>query len=149
MRAVVQRVSRAAVRVDGQQTGEIGGGLVVFLGIHGNDGTNELQWMADKIAHLRIFEDEEGKMNRSLLDLGYEMLIVSQFTLYGDCRKGRRPGFSEAAPPAVAEPVYRRFIEEVQKRGISVATGRFQAAMEVELVNDGPVTLLLDSDKRF
>lgn len=149
MRAVVQRVSRASVRVDRQQTGEIGTGLVVFLGIHGNDGPNELQWMADKIANLRIFEDEEGKMNRSLVDLGHQMLIVSQFTLYGDCRKGRRPGFSEAAPPAVAEPLYRRFIEEVQARGIPVATGIFQAAMEVELVNDGPVTLLLDSDKRF
>ena len=105
--------------------------------------------MVDKIINLRIFEDEEGKMNRSLLDLGKEMLIVSQFTLYGDCRKGRRPGFSEAAPPAVAEPIYQHFIEEVQKRGISIATGRFQAAMEVELVNDGPVTLLIDSEKRF
>ncbi len=105
--------------------------------------------MADKVIHLRIFEDDEGKMNRSLLDLGKEMLIVSQFTLYGDCRKGRRPGFSEAAPPALAEPVYQRFIEEVQKWGIPVATGRFQTAMEVELVNDGPVTLLIDSEKRF
>ena len=146
---MVQRVSRASVRVDRALTGSIDGGLAVFLGIHGNDGPNELQWMVDKIIHLRIFEDQEGKMNCSLLDLGKEMLIVSQFTLYGDCRKGRRPGFSEAAPPALAEPIYLRFIEEVQKRGISVATGRFQATMEVELVNDGPVTLLIDSEKRF
>jgi D-aminoacyl-tRNA deacylase len=149
MRAVVQRVSRAVVRSDGETTGEIGLGLVVFLGIHGSDGLGEIEWMADKLVHLRIFADEEGKMNRSLLDIGKEMLIVSQFTLYGDCRKGRRPGYSDAAPPAVAEPVYRRFVEEVRKRGIIAATGRFQTAMEVELVNDGPVTLLIDSEKRF
>lgn len=149
MRAVVQRVSRASVHVDHQQTGSIGCGLVVFLGIHGSDGLNEIQWMAEKIIHLRIFADEEGKMNRSLMDIGEEMLIVSQFTLYGDCRNGRRPGYSDAAPPDLAEPIYQRFIEEVLDRGISVATGRFQAEMEVELVNDGPVTLLLDSEKRF
>ncbi|MDP3480165.1 MAG: D-aminoacyl-tRNA deacylase [Desulfoprunum sp.] len=149
MRAVVQRVSRASVHVDRQLAGSIGGGLVVFLGIHGNDGPDEIQWMADKIIHLRIFDDDVGKMNRCLLDIGEEMLIVSQFTLYGDCRKGRRPGYTEAASPTVAEPVYQRFIEEVQKRGVSVATGRFQATMEVELVNDGPVTLLIDSEKRF
>ena len=105
--------------------------------------------MADKIANLRIFEDDDGKMNRSLLDLGQEMLIVSQFTLYGDCRKGRRPGYSEAAPPSHAEPVYRSFVEEVRRKGIQVATGRFQTTMAVELVNDGPVTLLIDSDKFF
>ncbi len=149
MRAVIQRVGRASVSIDGQRVSSIGGGLVVFLGVHASDGTGELQWMADKIIHLRIFEDHEGKMNRSLLDLGKEMLIVSQFTLYGDCRKGRRPGFSQAAPPTHAEPVYRQFIDEIRKRGISVAAGRFQATMEVELVNDGPVTLLIDSEKRF
>ncbi|RPH43443.1 MAG: D-tyrosyl-tRNA(Tyr) deacylase [Desulfobulbaceae bacterium] len=149
MRAVVQRVSRASVHVDQHLTGSIDNGLVVFLGIHPNDGPGEIQWMADKIIHLRIFNDEEGKMNRSLLDLGKEMLIISQFTLYGDCRKGRRPGYSDAAPPNLAEPIYQRFVGEVQRRGISVATGRFQASMEVELVNDGPVTLLIDSEKRF
>jgi D-tyrosyl-tRNA(Tyr) deacylase len=149
MRAVVQRVSRASVRVDRQLTGSIGAGLVVFIGIHGTDGLAEIQWMADKVTNLRIFDDEEGKMNRSLLDLGKEMLIVSQFTLYGDCRKGRRPGYSDAAPPAHAEPVYQGFIKEVQRRGIPIATGRFQASMEVELVNDGPVTLLIDSEKSF
>jgi D-tyrosyl-tRNA(Tyr) deacylase len=149
MRAVVQRVSRAVVFSGTENLGSIGPGLVVFLGIHGNDGINEIVWMADKIANLRIFEDDHGKMNRSLLDLDQEMLIVSQFTLYGDCRKGRRPGYSEAAPPAHAEPVYRNFIEEIRQRGIRVATGRFQAIMAVELVNDGPVTLLIDSDKHF
>lgn len=149
MRAVVQRVGRALVRIDQETVSAIGPGLTVFLGIHGNDGQNEIEWMADKLINLRIFEDAEGKMNLSLLDLGGEMLIVSQFTLYGDCRKGRRPGFSDAAPPAFAEPVYRRFVEEVQKRGIAAATGRFQATMEIELVNDGPVTLLIDSEKRF
>lgn len=149
MRAVVQRVSRASVHVDRHLTGSIDSGLVVFLGIHPNDGPGEIQWMADKIIHLRIFDDEEGKMNRSLLDLGKEMLIVSQFTLYGDCRKGRRPGYSDAAPPNLAEPIYQSFVGEVQRRGICVATGRFQASMEVELVNDGPVTLLIDSEKRF
>ena len=149
MRAVVQRVSRAAVRSGAENHGAIGPGLVVFLGIHGKDGANEIVWMADKIANLRIFEDDDGKMNRSLLDLEQEMLIVSQFTLYGDCRKGRRPGYSEAAPPSHAEPVYQNFVEEVRQKGIQVATGRFQATMAVELVNDGPVTLLIDSNKHF
>ncbi|MBB5348196.1 D-tyrosyl-tRNA(Tyr) deacylase [Desulfoprunum benzoelyticum] len=149
MRAVIQRVSRAKVTSGGEILGAIGPGLVVFLGIHGNDGPDEIQWMADKILGLRIFEDEDGKMNRSLLDIGREILIVSQFTLYGDCRKGRRPGFTDAAPPAHAEPVYQRFIKEIRQRGIGAAAGRFQAFMAVELVNDGPVTLLVDSDKLF
>ena len=149
MRAVVQRVSRAKVTTGQEELGAIGPGLVVFLGIHGSDGTDQIHWMADKIVNLRIFDDNAGKMNRSLLDLNREMLIISQFTLYGDCRKGRRPGYSDAAPPAHAEPLYRRFIEAVRQRGIRVATGRFQAAMEVELVNNGPVTLLIDSDKLF
>jgi D-tyrosyl-tRNA(Tyr) deacylase len=149
MRAVVQRVDRAAVSAGPEKLGAIGPGLVVFIGIHGGDGINQIKWMADKIINLRIFEDEGGKMNRSLLDLGQEMLIISQFTLYGDCRKGRRPGYSDAAPPGHAEPVYQRFVEEVRQQGIRVATGRFQAAMEVELVNNGPVTLLVDSEKHF
>lgn len=122
---------------------------MVLLGIHPGDGPAEIQWMAEKIINLRIFEDDDGKMNRSLADTGGEMLIVSQFTLYGDCRKGRRPGYSAAAPPDIAEPLYRSFVEQVSRRGIRTATGMFQAAMQLELVNDGPVTLLLDSDKAF
>jgi D-tyrosyl-tRNA(Tyr) deacylase len=149
MRAVIQRVSRAAVRIDGEIHGEITHGMVVLLGIRGGDAVSDLQWLAEKVVNLRIFEDQQGKMNRSLADIDGEMLIISQFTLYGDCRKGRRPGFSSAAPPEIAEPLYRRFIEEVKNRQVKVATGIFQAAMEVELVNDGPVTLLLDSEKQF
>lgn len=149
MRAVVQRVSRASVTVDTKITGEIGPGLLVLLGIHESDGENEVKWLADKIIHLRIFEDEAGKMNRSLLDTGGAMLIVSQFTLYGDCRKGRRPGYSTAAPPDKADALYHRFINEVKKKNVTAACGTFQAHMAVELVNDGPVTLLLDSSKLF
>jgi D-tyrosyl-tRNA(Tyr) deacylase len=147
MRAVIQRVSRASVRINENTTGQIGHGLVVLLGIRSEDTTRDLQWLADKIVHLRIFDDDEGKMNRSLADIDGEMLIVSQFTIYGDCRKGRRPGYSNAAPPEIAEPLYQQFIEAVASQQISVATGTFRAAMEVELVNDGPVTLLLDSEK--
>jgi len=147
MRAVIQRVSRASVRINENTTGQIGHGLVVLLGIRSEDTTRDLQWLADKIVHLRIFGDDEGKMNRSLADIDGEMLIVSQFTLYGDCRKGRRPGYSNAAPPEIAEPLYQQFIEAVASQQISVATGTFRATMEVELVNDGPVTLLLDSEK--
>jgi D-tyrosyl-tRNA(Tyr) deacylase len=149
MRAVIQRVSRAAVRIDGEIHGEITHGMVVLLGIRGGDAVSDLQWLVEKVINLRIFEDQQGKMNRSLADIDGEMLIISQFTLYGDCRKGRRPGFSSAAPPEIAEPLYQRFIEEVKNRQVKVATGIFQAAMEVELVNDGPVTLLLDSEKQF
>ncbi len=149
MRAVIQRVSRASVVIDGACRGAIGGGLVVLLGIESSDGDKEIDWLAEKIVNLRIFDDEQGKMNRSLADIGAEMLIVSQFTLYGDCRKGRRPGYSAAAPPQIAEPVYHKFVENIKARGIKTATGVFQAFMEVELVNDGPVTLLLDSDKIF
>ncbi|MGB3209419.1 MAG: D-aminoacyl-tRNA deacylase [Desulforhopalus sp.] len=149
MRAVVQRVIRASVNIEGDTHGTINQGIVVLLGIHGNDGITDLQWLAEKIINLRIFEDQQGKMNRSLADINGEMLIISQFTLYGDCRKGRRPGFSSAAPPEIAEPLYRQFIEEVKNRQLRVATGIFQATMEVELVNDGPVTLLLDSEKQF
>lgn len=149
MRAVVQRVSQASVMVQGQTVGSIAEGLVVLLGIHAADSEREARWMADKIVNLRIFEDESGKMNRSLVDIGKEMLIVSQFTLYGDCRKGRRPGYSNAAPPEMAEPIYHNFIELVKNHRIRVASGQFQAMMEVSLTNHGPVTLLLDSDKGF
>jgi len=149
MRAVIQRVSRASVRINDDTTGQIGHGLVVLLGIRAADTAKDLQWLADKIVHLRIFGDDEGKMNRSLADIDGEMLIVSQFTLYGDCRKGRRPGYSNAASPEIAEPLYQQFIEAVASHQISVATGTFRAAMELELVNDGPVTLLLDSEKNF
>lgn len=149
MRAVIQRVSRAVVTVDGEQIGAIGPGLVVLLGIHRDDGPADLDWLVDKIVQLRVFADGEGKMNRSLLETGGAMLIVSQFTLHGDCRKGRRPGYSQAARPEQAEALYEDFIKAVQKHGIQTATGRFQADMAVELVNDGPVTLLLDSAKIF
>lgn len=149
MRAVVQRTTQASVSIDGEITGSIGKGIVVLLGIHPEDGVKELQWMADKVINLRIFEDDDGKMNRSLCEVEGEMLIVSQFTLYGDCRKGRRPGYSSAAPPEIAEPLYLQFVEEIATRGIRTATGTFQASMKVQLVNDGPVTLLLDSEKKF
>ncbi|MGW8192735.1 MAG: D-aminoacyl-tRNA deacylase [Desulforhopalus sp.] len=147
MRAVVQRVSRARVRIGNKIHGEIGRGLTVLLGIRHGDKETDLQWLADKIVHLRIFGDGQGKMNLSAADIDGEVLIVSQFTLYGDCRKGRRPGFSAAAAPEIAEPLYQKFIAEVQNKGIRVATGVFQAEMQIELTNDGPVTLLLDSEK--
>lgn len=149
MRGVVQRVNRAQVTIHGELIGSIGSGVVVLLGIHSDDGEREVRWMADKVVNLRIFEDENGLMNRSLPDVGGEMLIVSQFTLYGDCRKGRRPGYSSAARPEIAEPLYEQFIQTVRQMGITTATGRFQAMMQVELVNDGPVTLLLDSSGTF
>ena len=149
MRAVVQRVQSAKVTVDNEITGSIDQGLAVLVGIHPNDGLEQIRWMSDKLINLRIFEDDEGKMNLSLADIGKEMLIVSQFTLYGDCRKGRRPGYSSAAPPEVAEPLYLQLVDEIRSRNITVATGQFQAAMKVDLVNDGPVTLLLDSEKNF
>lgn len=147
MRAVLQRVSHASVHVDNQEIGAIGPGLLVLLGMHRNDTGQELDWMCEKIVNLRIFADQDGKMNKSLADIDGEMLIVSQFTLYGDCRKGRRPGYSDAAPPEQAEALYMQFIKEIRRRGIKTATGRFQAMMQVSLVNDGPVTLLLDSAK--
>lgn len=149
MRAVIQRVKCASVDVNGVRTGSISKGIVTFLGIHRHDETKEIGWMAEKIINLRIFPDLGGKMNTSLADINAEMLIVSQFTLYGDCRKGRRPGYSEAAPPEIAETIYNRFVDEVRNKGINAATGRFQAMMDVTLVNDGPVTLLLDSEKNF
>jgi len=145
MRAVVQRVSEARVKIDGAVVGEIGHGLLVLLGITHGDTPEQAEWLADKIIGLRIFEDDDGKMNRDLIEVGGGMLVVSQFTLYGDCRKGRRPSFIEAAPPAVAVPLYAAFVDGVRARGVPTATGRFGAMMRVELVNEGPVTLLLDS----
>lgn len=149
MRAVVQRVSRATVSVAGETIGSISEGLAVLLGVQGHDTERAACWMAEKIVNLRIFEDDSGKMNHSLIDIGKEMLIVSQFTLYGDCRKGRRPGYSRAAVSDVAEPLYEKFIACVQGLGIKTATGKFQAMMDLNITNNGPVTLLLDSDKTF
>jgi D-tyrosyl-tRNA(Tyr) deacylase len=145
MRAVVQRVSRARVVVDDETIGEIGRGLLVLLGVARNDTEEEARWLAEKIATLRIFEDANGKMNLGLADVGGGMLIVSQFTLYGDCRKGRRPSFIDAAPPEIAIPLYDTFITAVKALGIATATGRFGAMMQVELVNAGPVTLIVDT----
>lgn len=144
MRALIQRVSSASVEVDGKITGEVGFGLLVLLGVKTGDTERELQFVADKCVNLRIFEDEQGKMNRSLLDVRGDMLVVSQFTLYGDTRKGRRPGFSDAADPAVSEPLYERFVATVRDYGVRVATGVFGAQMDVSLVNDGPVTLMVE-----
>ncbi len=147
MRAVVQRVSRSRVTVEGRVTGEIGAGLMIFLGIGRNDVSAVAVSMAEKIAHLRIFEDDEGKMNRSLLDVKGSALVVSQFTLYGDARGQRRPSFIAAAPPEQAKRLYEEFSEALRRLGVSVATGVFQAMMSVESVNEGPVTILLDSEK--
>ena len=149
MRAVVQRVSRAQVRVGGDPKGAVGRGMVVLLGVGRNDSAEAAAYLAEKVANLRIFEDEQGKMNRSLVETGGEALVISQFTLYGDARKGRRPGFDRAAPPEQAEPLYEQFVRELIARGIRVSTGVFQARMQVELVNEGPVTILLDSDRLF
>jgi len=147
MRCVVQRVTRAAVKVDGKIIGQIKNGLLALVGIGNGDGPEDLEWLAEKLVGLRIFEDEQGKMNLAVSDIGGEILLVSQFTLYGDCRKGKRPSFTEAAPPAAAEKLFEEFVEKVRLRGIPVATGQFQADMDVELVNQGPVTIILDSKK--
>ena len=149
MRAVVQRVSQASVRVDDQICGAIGPGLLVLLGVGKNDSEQDAVLLADKIANLRILDDEQGLMNRSLLEVQGEMLVVSQFTLFGDCRKGRRPSYSTAAPPAEAASLYERFIREIRTQQITVATGKFQSMMDVTLINNGPVTLLLDTEKQF
>jgi D-tyrosyl-tRNA(Tyr) deacylase len=149
MRAVVQRVSRSQVTVAGEVVGSIGKGMLVLLGVEQDDTEQDGRTLADKIIGLRIFDDAEGKMNLSLTDIGGEMLVVSQFTLLGDCRKGRRPSFVAAAAPEKANELYEAFVAAVAVQGIRVATGRFRAMMDVELVNDGPVTLLLDSRKRF
>ena len=149
MRALLQRVSRASVTVEEQIVGQIDQGLLVLLGIGQGDGEPEVKTLVDKIVQLRIFGDEEGKMNRSLLDIQGEILVVSQFTLYGDCRKGRRPSFDGAGPPELARTLYEYFVARARERNSIVSTGEFQAYMAVELVNDGPVTILLDSSKLF
>src|SRR5262249_53454279 len=149
MRAVVQRVSRACVTVEGRVVGEIAAGLVILLGVGRNDTSAVAASMAEKVANLRIFEDDQGKMNRSLLDVKGSVLAVSQFTLYGDARGQRRPSFISAAPPELAKTLYEEFCEALRKLGINVATGVFQTMMSVELVNEGPVTILLDSDNTF
>jgi D-tyrosyl-tRNA(Tyr) deacylase len=149
MRAVVQRVTRASVKVGGEIIGEIGNGLVVLLGIARDDTKVEAAYLVDKIANLRIFDDEAGKMNLSLKDTNGGLLIVSQFTLYGDVRRGLRPSWIDAAPPEVAEPLYDFFVRQAGATIDNVATGKFQAMMLVELINDGPVTILLDSKKLF
>ena len=146
MRAVCQRVSRASVTVDGAVIGEIGHGWLVLLGVGPNDDEAVAARMADKIVGLRVFEDEAGKMNRSVVDVGGSLLVVSQFTLHADTSRGRRPGFTGAAPPAVAEPLVERFAEIVRERGLTVATGRFGAMMDVALVNHGPVTIVLTDE---
>lgn len=149
MRAVIQRVSRAEVTVDGERVGRIERGFLVLLGVAADDQRADVIATATKIVGLRVFEDEGGKMNLSLADVGGTVLVVSQFTLLGDCRTGRRPSFVAAAPPELANVLYQEFIAEVRGQGISVETGRFQADMQVSLVNDGPVTLLIDSRKLF
>ena len=149
MRAVVQRVKSASVHVDGQLVSEITSGLLIFLGISETDQQSDVNYLATKVANLRIFRDDELRMNQSLLDVGGQALVVSQFTLYGDCRKGRRPSFTAAAKPERADALYQAFMDKLAQMGIPVRAGVFQAMMEVELVNDGPVTLLLDSSKLF
>jgi D-aminoacyl-tRNA deacylase len=148
MRAVLQRVSNARVEVNGSVTGEIGAGLLVLLGVAKGDSEADSRFLAEKILNLRIFPDAEGKMNRSLLDTGGALLVVSQFTLYGDCRKGRRPSFDMAAPPDLARALYEHFVGEARRTGVRIETGVFQAHMAVSLTNDGPVTLIVDSPKR-
>ncbi len=149
MRAVIQLVRKASVRVGENQVSKIGPGLLVLLGIHRDDTENDAAMLAEKVTNLRVFPDQDKLMNLSILDMGGEMLVVSQFTLYGDCRKGRRPSYSSAAPPELANRLYELFMEETRKTGITVASGEFQAMMDVELINQGPVTLLLDSTKKF
>lgn len=150
MRAVVQRVTQASVTVDGAVVGEIGPGLCVLLGAGEGDGVEDVQYMVDKVTNLRIFADEQDKMNRSVLDVGGQVLAVSQFTLYGDARKGRRPAFVRALEPVAAAALYEQFVAGLRAAGVArVATGVFRASMQVALVNDGPVTLLLDSRKEF
>ena len=149
MRACIQRVHQASVTVDGRIVGSIARGLLVLLGVEQGDADEDARQLADRVCGLRIFEDHAGKMNLSLEDIHGALLVVSQFTLLGDCRKGRRPSFTQAAPPDVAERLYETFVAAAGVRGLEVATGRFRAHMDVALVNDGPVTLLLDSKKNF
>lgn len=145
MRAVIQRVKESSVSVNNEKIGKIGSGLMVLLGVAETDRVEDADYLAAKIVNLRIFEDENHKMNRSLLDIGGEMLVVSQFTLLADCRKGRRPSFVHAAGPNKANELYERFVEQVRQKGVNVATGRFRAMMDVSLINDGPVTLIVES----
>jgi D-tyrosyl-tRNA(Tyr) deacylase len=149
MRAVLQRVTRACVRVENEIVGEIGSGFVVLLGVARDDAEADANYLVEKISNLRIFDDAEGRMNQSVVETNGELLIVSQFTLQGDARRGRRPSWSEAAAPEMAEPLYQFFVEEARKQVRRVATGSFQSMMQIELVNDGPVTILLDSKKLF
>ena len=147
MRAVVQRVKNASVKVGGEICGQINEGLLVFLGISKEDTENDITYIADKLTGLRIFEDEDEKMNNSVVDINGELLIISQFTLYGDCRKGRRPSFDGAMRPPMAEEMYEKFVDYVKKSGLKTETGKFGADMKIELLNDGPVTIILDSTK--
>jgi D-aminoacyl-tRNA deacylase len=149
VRAVIQRVSSARVLIEGKEHSRIGPGILVLVGVEKEDTTEDAQLLARRIVELRIFEDEAGKMNRSIADKGGQILAVSQFTLLGDCRKGRRPSFDPAAPPDIARTLYEQFVKEVDTLGVPVATGVFQAMMDVELTNQGPVTFILDSRKRF
>lgn len=149
MRAIVQRVKSANVQIDGQLVAEIESGLLIFLGISVDDQQSDIDYLIRKIANLRIFRDDDLRMNKSLLDVGGQALVVSQFTLYGDCRKGRRPNFSQAAKPEKAHQLYQVFVNQLLQLGVDVKTGVFQATMEVELTNDGPITILLDSEKLF
>jgi D-tyrosyl-tRNA(Tyr) deacylase len=149
MRAVIQRVTRAQVTVDGQIRGSIQEGLLELLAVAADDGDADLAYLTEKTAGLRVFEDDAGKMNRSVQDIGGALLVVSQFTLFGDVRRGRRPSFDNAAPPQMADALYQRYVEMLRAKGLQVETGVFQATMQVELVNDGPVTILLDSKKLF
>ena len=149
MRAVIQRVEKASVSVEGEIKGQIGAGFLVLIGVEEGDGDADFKYIADKVPNLRVFEDDQGKMNRSLLDVGGELLAVSQFTLLGDARGGRRPSFITAARPETADPMYERLVADWRVRGIRVETGVFGAHMKVALVNDGPVTILLDSRRRF
>ena len=146
MRALIQRVCRATVRVDEQVVGQIDRGLLILLGISDTDGLSDVEYVAEKCANLRIFEDDQGKMNRSLIDTGGQVLVVSQFTLYGDTRKGRRPGFNRAAPPDIAKSMYEQFVQYLRTLGIHTETGVFGAYMQVEIHNTGPVTLMIDSE---
>lgn len=149
MRACLQRVTHARVEVEGQTIGDIRAGLLILLGVEQGDTADDCRYLVEKCAGLRIFEDDQGKMNRSVVDVAGQVLVVSQFTLLGNCKKGKRPSFVDAADPQLARELYLRFVDQLQERGLAVATGQFQASMQVTLCNDGPVTLLIDSRKRF
>jgi len=148
MRAVIQRVQRASVKVEDTEIARIGRGILALVAIERGDVPGDLEWMAKKIVELRIFDDDKGRLNRSLLEVGGQLLLVSQFTLYGDCRKGRRPSYSDAAPPALAQELYQSFVSLVRRQVPDVQSGQFQASMEVELVNSGPVTLIIDTPQK-